>query len=67
MPGCAACIALSLPAHLHPRLLETAHTPSQNSAGIHLALLLAATADTSRPAAAGPGPRAAGSRTLALP
>ncbi|MFB7983948.1 IclR family transcriptional regulator domain-containing protein [Streptomyces vinaceus] len=59
MPGRAACIALSLPAHLHPRLLETAHTLSQNSAGIHLALLLAATADTnaaSRPAAAGPGP-----------
>ncbi|WP_406187953.1 IclR family transcriptional regulator C-terminal domain-containing protein [Streptomyces sp. NBC_01006] len=68
MPGRAACIALSLPAHLHPRLLETAHTLSQNSAGIHLALLLAATADTTRPAAAGPGPRAAGSRTaLALP
>ncbi|MFF4104341.1 IclR family transcriptional regulator C-terminal domain-containing protein [Streptomyces sp. NPDC001903] len=71
MPGRAACIALSLPAHLHPRLLETAHTLSQHSAGIHLALLLAATADTSptsRPAAAGPGPRAAGSRTaLALP
>ncbi|WP_327135857.1 hypothetical protein OG311_37745 (plasmid) [Streptomyces sp. NBC_01343] len=71
MPGRAACIALSLPAHLHPRLLETAHTLSQNSAGIHLALLLAATADTSptsRPAGAGPGPRAAGSRTaLALP
>ncbi|MFK0238607.1 IclR family transcriptional regulator domain-containing protein [Streptomyces vinaceus] len=71
MPGRAACIALSLPAHLHPRLLETAHTLSQNSAGIHLALLLAATADTSppsRPAATGPGPRAAGSRTaLALP
>ncbi|MFJ3913893.1 IclR family transcriptional regulator domain-containing protein [Streptomyces vinaceus] len=71
MPGRAACIALSLPAHLHPRLLETAHTLSQNSAGIHLALLLAATADaspTSRPATAGPAPRAAGSRTaLALP
>ncbi|MFJ3914154.1 hypothetical protein [Streptomyces vinaceus] len=71
MPGRVACIALSLPAQLHPRLLETAHTLSQNSAGIHLALLLAATADTSPtslPATAGPGPRAAGSRTaLALP
>ncbi|MFF0216129.1 hypothetical protein, partial [Streptomyces vinaceus] len=69
--GRAACTALSLPAHLHPRLLETAHTLSQHSAGIHLALLLAATADTnatSRPAAAGPGSRAAGGRTaLALP
>ncbi|MFE2879213.1 IclR family transcriptional regulator C-terminal domain-containing protein [Streptomyces roseus] len=70
-PGRAACIALSLPAQLHPRLLETAHTLSQNSASFHLALLLAANADTnpaSRPAAAGPAPRAAGSRTaLALP
>ncbi|WP_331739544.1 hypothetical protein OG590_38475 (plasmid) [Streptomyces goshikiensis] len=41
MPGRAACIALSLPAHLHPRLLDTAHTLSQHSAGILLALLLA--------------------------
>ncbi|MFE2879059.1 IclR family transcriptional regulator C-terminal domain-containing protein [Streptomyces roseus] len=66
-PGRAACIALSLPAHLHPRLLDTAHTLSQNSAGIHLALLLAATADThptNRPASTRP----VRSRTaLALP
>ncbi|THA44800.1 IclR family transcriptional regulator C-terminal domain-containing protein [Streptomyces sp. A1136] len=45
MPGRAACIALSLPAHLHPRLLESAHALSQNSAGLLLALLLADTAD----------------------
>ncbi|MFI1458892.1 IclR family transcriptional regulator domain-containing protein [Streptomyces roseus] len=37
MPGRAACITLSLPANLHPRLLNTAHTLSQHSAGIHLA------------------------------
>ncbi|MFB7784072.1 IclR family transcriptional regulator C-terminal domain-containing protein [Streptomyces vinaceus] len=58
MPGRAACIALSLPAHLHPRLLDTAHILSQNSAGIHLALLLATAADNSPTSrtAAGPGP-----------
>ncbi|WP_328765349.1 MULTISPECIES: IclR family transcriptional regulator domain-containing protein [unclassified Streptomyces] len=71
MPGRAACIALSLPAHLHPRLLETAHTLSQHSAGILLALLLADTADTSptsQPAETRPGPWPANSTAaLALP
>ncbi|MFF9982336.1 IclR family transcriptional regulator domain-containing protein [Streptomyces erythrochromogenes] len=47
LPGRATCIALSLPAHRHPQLLETAHTLSQHSAGILLALLLADTADSS--------------------
>ncbi|MFK0223754.1 IclR family transcriptional regulator C-terminal domain-containing protein [Streptomyces vinaceus] len=59
MPGRAACIALSLPAHLHPRLLDTAHILSQHSAGIHLALLLATTADntpTNQTTADRPGP-----------
>ncbi|MEU3668259.1 IclR family transcriptional regulator domain-containing protein [Streptomyces virginiae] len=46
LPGRAACIALSLPAHRHPELLDTAHTLSQHSAGILLALLLAETADS---------------------
>ncbi|MFF4647684.1 IclR family transcriptional regulator C-terminal domain-containing protein [Streptomyces sp. NPDC001389] len=70
MPGRAACIALSLPAHLYPRLLETAHALSQDSAGILLALLLAETADSgaAEPATASQAIRlSAGTTALALP
>ncbi|MFI5987791.1 IclR family transcriptional regulator C-terminal domain-containing protein [Streptomyces sp. NPDC051555] len=55
MPGRAACIALSLPAHLHPRLLETAHALSQHSAGILLALLLTDISPAAQPARPEPG------------
>ncbi|MEU3317149.1 IclR family transcriptional regulator C-terminal domain-containing protein [Streptomyces sp. NPDC006662] len=70
LPGRAACIALSLPAHLHPRLLETAHALSQDTAGILLALLLAESAE-SGPAEPAPARQAAwapaGAIALALP
>ncbi|MEU6215578.1 IclR family transcriptional regulator C-terminal domain-containing protein [Streptomyces sp. NPDC047023] len=71
LPGRAACIALSLPAHRHPQLLETAHTLSQHSAGILLALLLADTADSSsasQPAQADSGAWPSdGTTAIALP
>ncbi|MFE5561244.1 IclR family transcriptional regulator C-terminal domain-containing protein [Streptomyces sp. NPDC056544] len=71
LPGRAACIALSLPAHRYPQLLETAHTLSQHSAGILLALLLADTTDSSSatdPAQSGPGTwQADGAAAIALP
>ncbi|WP_420705534.1 hypothetical protein [Streptomyces sp. NRRL F-2747] len=71
MPGRAACIALSLPAHLHPRLLDTAHIFSQNSAGIHPALFLATAANntpTNQTTEDRPGPWPTGrGAALALP
>ncbi|MFD9474461.1 IclR family transcriptional regulator domain-containing protein [Streptomyces goshikiensis] len=71
MPARAACIALSLPAHQHQRLTQAAHTLSQHSAGILLALLLSDSSATSpplRPTVAGqPVWNTNSSTALALP
>ncbi|MFG2773142.1 IclR family transcriptional regulator C-terminal domain-containing protein [Streptomyces sp. NPDC048350] len=66
LPGRASSVALSLPAHQHPRLIKAAHTLSRRATGLLLAHLLAyddrPTATTASPADgtdAAPEPRRA--------